>query len=236
MREKGMVGAAMGTTALSASGQWWAVPVKAGPVTRFVLIDTQNKTRRCSWSAIPSAIRSSARTTTTDPLCRATDRPGLADRSQRRKESPDLPARRQDAMGDARGLGARPPHRRLRRLAARHEDDRRRPGGRAPTHVFCDMARGAGRRRRTVCLRHQFSRSWLAHLRRRRRSSRRCGISLRQRSIVRGQALGWAVSLQRRASRGGGSPAYASAPAFLRRTVRVWSSPGTRPATLRSTR
>jgi oligogalacturonide lyase len=44
MREKGMVGAAMGTTALSASGRWWAVPVKAGPVTRFVLIDTERKT------------------------------------------------------------------------------------------------------------------------------------------------------------------------------------------------
>lgn len=44
MREKGMVGAAMGTTALSADGRWWAVPVKAGAVSRFVLIDTQNKT------------------------------------------------------------------------------------------------------------------------------------------------------------------------------------------------
>jgi oligogalacturonide lyase len=44
MREKGMVGAAMGTTALSAGGRWWAVPVKSGPVTRFVLIDTENKT------------------------------------------------------------------------------------------------------------------------------------------------------------------------------------------------
>lgn len=41
MREKGMVGAAMGTTALSADGRWWAVPVKAGRVSRFVLIDTQ---------------------------------------------------------------------------------------------------------------------------------------------------------------------------------------------------
>src|SRR4051812_32341244 len=30
MREKGMVGAAMGTTALSADGRWWAIPVKAG--------------------------------------------------------------------------------------------------------------------------------------------------------------------------------------------------------------
>lgn len=42
MREKGMVGAAMGTTALSASGRWWAIPVKAGPVSRFVLIDTES--------------------------------------------------------------------------------------------------------------------------------------------------------------------------------------------------
>lgn len=44
MREKGMVGAAMGTTALSASGRWWAVPVKAGKASRFVLIDTQKRT------------------------------------------------------------------------------------------------------------------------------------------------------------------------------------------------
>ena len=44
MREKGMVGAAMGTTALSHSGRWWAVPVKAGAITRFVMIDTANKT------------------------------------------------------------------------------------------------------------------------------------------------------------------------------------------------
>ncbi|MEP7029348.1 MAG: oligogalacturonate lyase family protein [Pseudolabrys sp.] len=40
MREKGMVGAAMGTTALSASGRWWAIPVKTGKVSRFILIDT----------------------------------------------------------------------------------------------------------------------------------------------------------------------------------------------------
>lgn len=40
MREKGMVGAAMGTTALSASGRWWAVPVRSGPLTRFIMIDT----------------------------------------------------------------------------------------------------------------------------------------------------------------------------------------------------
>jgi oligogalacturonide lyase len=44
MRESGMVGAAMGTTALSASGRYWAVPVKAGRVTRFILIDTEQKT------------------------------------------------------------------------------------------------------------------------------------------------------------------------------------------------
>jgi oligogalacturonide lyase len=42
MREKGMVGAAMGTTALAADGRWWAIPVKAGKVSRFVVIDTQS--------------------------------------------------------------------------------------------------------------------------------------------------------------------------------------------------
>jgi oligogalacturonide lyase len=44
MREQGMVGAAMGTTALSASGRWWAVPVKVGAVSRFMMIDTKAKT------------------------------------------------------------------------------------------------------------------------------------------------------------------------------------------------
>lgn len=46
MREKGMVGAAMGTTALSAEGRWWAIPVKAGKVSRFVIVDTQAGTSR----------------------------------------------------------------------------------------------------------------------------------------------------------------------------------------------
>ena len=43
MREKGMIGAAMGTTALSASGRWWAVPVKYGTgqgnIARLHVID-----------------------------------------------------------------------------------------------------------------------------------------------------------------------------------------------------
>ena len=43
MREKGMTGAAMGTTALSKSGRWWAIPAKYGQITRFVLIDTETK-------------------------------------------------------------------------------------------------------------------------------------------------------------------------------------------------
>jgi oligogalacturonide lyase len=46
MREKGMVGAAMGTTALSANGRWWAVPVKTGKVSRFVLVDTEKKSSK----------------------------------------------------------------------------------------------------------------------------------------------------------------------------------------------
>lgn len=40
MREKGMVGAAMGTTALSANGDWWAIPVKTGKMSRFIVIET----------------------------------------------------------------------------------------------------------------------------------------------------------------------------------------------------
>jgi len=46
MREKGMVGAAMGTSALSANGRWWAFSVKTGKVSRFILVDTQMGTSR----------------------------------------------------------------------------------------------------------------------------------------------------------------------------------------------
>jgi len=41
MRERGMVGAAMGTTALSGDDRWWAVPVKHGGVSRFHVLDTR---------------------------------------------------------------------------------------------------------------------------------------------------------------------------------------------------
>ena len=44
MREAGMVGAAMGTTALSQCGRWWAVPVKSGSASQFWLIDTERQT------------------------------------------------------------------------------------------------------------------------------------------------------------------------------------------------
>jgi oligogalacturonide lyase len=40
MKEKGMVGAAMGTTTLSRDDLWWAIPVKVGSFSRFVVIDT----------------------------------------------------------------------------------------------------------------------------------------------------------------------------------------------------
>lgn len=46
MREKGMIGAAMGTTALSRDGRWWAIPVKAGKVSRFVLVDNETGVSR----------------------------------------------------------------------------------------------------------------------------------------------------------------------------------------------
>jgi oligogalacturonide lyase len=39
MREAGMVGAAMGTTTLSRDDRWWAVPVKDGEVSPFVIIE-----------------------------------------------------------------------------------------------------------------------------------------------------------------------------------------------------
>ncbi len=41
-REDGMVGVAMGTTALSHDDAWWAVPVKIGDGFRFFVIDTGN--------------------------------------------------------------------------------------------------------------------------------------------------------------------------------------------------
>ena len=41
MREKGMVGAAMGTTTLSRDDRWWAVPVKTGEISRFFVIDVR---------------------------------------------------------------------------------------------------------------------------------------------------------------------------------------------------
>ncbi len=41
MREKGMVGAAMGTTAVSSDDRWWAIPVKSDGVSRFHVVDTR---------------------------------------------------------------------------------------------------------------------------------------------------------------------------------------------------
>ena len=41
MREKGMVGAAMGTTTLSRDDEWWAVPVRSGSIYRFHVINTR---------------------------------------------------------------------------------------------------------------------------------------------------------------------------------------------------
>jgi oligogalacturonide lyase len=44
MRDKGMVGAAMGTTTVSRDDKWWAVPVKIGKVSRFILLHTETGT------------------------------------------------------------------------------------------------------------------------------------------------------------------------------------------------
>lgn len=46
MREQGMVGAAMGTTTLSRDDRWWAIPVRVGKVSRFVVIDLEAQTHR----------------------------------------------------------------------------------------------------------------------------------------------------------------------------------------------
>ena len=39
IRAEGMVGAAMGTTALSYDDRWWAVPVRVGEISRMVVVD-----------------------------------------------------------------------------------------------------------------------------------------------------------------------------------------------------
>ena len=46
MRERGMVGAAMGTTTVSRDDRWWAVPVKVGKVSRVVVIDSASGASR----------------------------------------------------------------------------------------------------------------------------------------------------------------------------------------------
>lgn len=42
MREESMVGAGMGTTALSRCDRWWAIPVKVGERFRLVVLDTES--------------------------------------------------------------------------------------------------------------------------------------------------------------------------------------------------
>lgn len=48
MREKSMVGAGMGTTALSWCDRWWAIPVKVGERSQLVVLDTE----RGKWEVI----------------------------------------------------------------------------------------------------------------------------------------------------------------------------------------
>lgn len=46
MREQGMVGAAMGTTAVSADECWWAIPVKTGTTAQLWIIDLRSGKRQ----------------------------------------------------------------------------------------------------------------------------------------------------------------------------------------------
>ena len=230
MREKGMVGAAMGTTALSANGRWWAVPVKAGPVTRFVLIDTEQKTSRVFLER--DTIGHPQFCPDDDDLILyagpMTDRVWLTDRSGD-KNRRLYQRENKHAVGHPRGLGAGPPHRGVRRLAARHADDRRRPRRRAADHLFAGVARRARRRRRALRLRHQFPRSRPAHLRRRRRSGRRSRSSAPAKrhpkaSIGAGR---FPTTMGRSRSKPRSTPTRIRA---SRRTARAWCSPRTRPA------
>ena len=197
MREKGMVGAAMGTTALSNNGRWWAVPVKSGPVTRFVLIDTEQKTSRVFLER--DTIGHPQFCPDDDDLILyagpLTDRVWLTDRSgeknRRLYQREDkmqwvthevwVPGRRTVAFVDwPRGM----------RMIDVDRGVVRQLTYSPAWHAAPDDAG------ETICLRHQFSRSRPAHLRGRRRSRRRRGIPLRQRGVVGRQALGRPVPLQ----------------------------------------
>ncbi len=237
MREKGMVGAAMGTTALSKSGRWWAVPVKSGPVTRFMLIDTEQKTSRVFLER--DTIGHPQFCPDDDDLILyagpLTDRVWLTDRSgeknRRLYQREDkmqwvthevwVPGRRTVAFVDwPRGMKMidvdRGVIRQLTYSPAWHA---------APDD--------AGERFR---LRHQLSRSRPAHLRGRWRSGRRGRAAVRQRGILRRASTGpgrFPTTTGRSRSKPRSTPIPIRA---SRRTARASCSPPTRPATPRSTR
>ncbi len=233
MREKGMVGAAMGTTALSANGDFWAIPVKTGKVSRFIVVET--RTGKSSVILERDTIGHPQFCPDDDNLILyagpLTDRVWTVardgaynrrayareDRMQWVTHEVWLPGRRAIAFVDwPRGM--RP----IDIDTGKAEWLHRFPSW----HAAPDASRDA------LGLRHQFSRSGPAH-----HSARRLtGVSLRQRGDIGRRALGPSVSRTmtvRSRSRRASTPIRIRA---SRRTASAWSLPRTAPALPRSTK
>ena len=203
MREKGMVGAAMGTTALSrqrplvgGAGQGRAGDALRADRHRAEDLVRVPRARHHRPSAVLPGRRRS------HPLCRAAHRPGLGHRPQRPQQPAALRARGPHAVGHPRGVGAGTPRGRVRGLAARHAADRRRQRRRALDHA---LSRPGTRRptttgRRFVCDTKFPDRG--LHIYDVDDDGRRGRAAVPERSQQPGRPLGRPVPLQRRAGRG----------------------------------
>ena len=142
-----MVGAAMGTTALSGDGRWWAVPVKAGPVTRFRA--DRHRAQAASVFLERDTIGHPQFCPDDDDLILyagpLTDRVWVTDRSGRSNRR--LYARETACNGSRTRSGSPARRARVRRLAARHAAVDVDSGGRALDHDVPGLARGRPTRR-----------------------------------------------------------------------------------------
>ena len=160
MRENGMVGAAMGTTA--AVGERPLVGGAGQGRPGVALRPDRHRERRSSTRDSrarhdrPSAVLPGRRRP--DSLCRAAHRPRLDHRSRAAPATGGSTQREhRDAVGDARELARRAGAPRLRRLAERHARDRRRQRRRcAGSRAFPAWHAHPGRHRTLDRLRHQF--------------------------------------------------------------------------------
>ena len=69
IKETGMVGAAMGTTALSRDDRWWAIPARFGAISRLIIVDTNSGKPKTIYNATRLVIRNSIPMT---PACSVT--------------------------------------------------------------------------------------------------------------------------------------------------------------------